>query len=41
MKVTCMNMDVLLAVNKTFLLFKVSSSKRYFNLKYYFTVAIK
>ena len=31
MKVTCMNKDVLLAVNAIFVLLKVSSSKQYFD----------
>ena len=35
MKVTCMNTDVLLAVNGIFLLYEVSSSKQYFDFKYY------
>ena len=33
--------DVLLAVNEVFVLFEVSSSKQYFDFKYYFAEAIK
>ena len=36
-----MNTDVLLAVNRIFVLYEVSSSKQYFDFKYYHTEAIK